>query len=833
MEHIAMDNKKSIEFEMTQIWSIYDLLRKNGIGLDQRHIILLLLSLYKDGLISRDFLFNKNLINIIDLTDKLPNHKSEHYQSILPSFGSEILSIDKNEFKLIVNKIFEIDKVKLSANFPEIFDNVFHRIYQSIGKFSGEFIQPADLTRFIVGLANLEKNSKVFNPFAGMASFGVYLEKEQYYYGQEIIQKNWAIGALRLLAYNKLSFNTAYTCEDSIVNWPSSTEKFDLIVSNPPMGLKFSQKYGFDFPEYKSFESYLFERSISSLNDTGKFISVLPLGFLYKNGQERFIRESIVQNDLLDMVISIPNGLLKYTNIPFCIIVLNKEKSQQGVVRFVDARSYISNENHKDKQIEVTSLIELIRNNVENDSLRIAGNHLIREFGYNLNVPRYFQKEIDGVKLGDIFNVEVGRRSEFSKIGKLIRIKDLKNDILDFNLDVLNVDDSELKTFPIRIINETCLLLAIRWETLKPTLFEYTGIPIFISSDILSYKVNNETVDIAYLINELHSDYVQEQIDSLKLGGTIPFIRKEDLFEVKIKLPSILEQRAIVLDVREAMVAEKVEKVTAEAKKYGLYNQYFQDISALKHAFGKPLLKINSSLANLQTALLKLEKSNKVDIMNCLISENYNYTIKNQFDSIKDNLLHLSILLENSDKELSIDNYQFDTVDITFFLRSYIDELKMNNSINFKVHLESAVNEIDWDEFGVVFINANENLLKILFDNITDNIIRHGFTENVKSYDLIFYIGIAQLDNVHYVEIEIVNNGNPFPANFDQDKFILKNFKAGNTGNTGLGGYQINQIISHLNGKFQLDLDNDSPYPVSYTIYLPFIELKSELYEEL
>ena len=71
--------------------------------------------------------------------------------------------------------------------------------------------------------------------------------------------------------------------------------------------------------------------------------------------------------------------------------------------------------------------------------------------------------------------------------------------------------------------------------------------------------MNESKVEIAYLINELHTDYVQEQLESFRLGAlSMPFIRKDDLLEVVIKLPSLEEQRAKIQGIFE--VSDKIKK---------------------------------------------------------------------------------------------------------------------------------------------------------------------------------------------------------------------------------------------------------------------------------
>ena len=85
----------------------------------------------------------------------------------------------------------------------------------------------------------IKKDARVFNPFAGLAAFGVAFSDDFFYYGQEFNKKTWALGTLRLLAYNRYQ-NSKFNCEDSLSEWPSDSEKFDLIFSNPPFSMRIS-----------------------------------------------------------------------------------------------------------------------------------------------------------------------------------------------------------------------------------------------------------------------------------------------------------------------------------------------------------------------------------------------------------------------------------------------------------------------------------------------------------------------------------------------------------------------------------------------------------------
>lgn len=111
--------------------------------------------------------------------------------------------------------------------------------FSEISSFEEE-VQPFEITRLISTLVELPKNAKIFNPFAGLASYGVIYDKDMHYLGQEINKNLWILGTLRLMANERLD-RSDYVCDDSILNWPEGSQMFDLIVSTPPCHLRFGK----------------------------------------------------------------------------------------------------------------------------------------------------------------------------------------------------------------------------------------------------------------------------------------------------------------------------------------------------------------------------------------------------------------------------------------------------------------------------------------------------------------------------------------------------------------------------------------------------------------
>lgn len=821
MKEFKIEEIMPLEAVKSKIWMMFDILRSENISSDDYHVVLFLLSAYKDNLVTIDIVNDNHHIKE-RLNERLRNSNYEYYEQYAPiiqSFEPSIQRLSENGIRHLFSVLIQIDKQVLSENFPDVFDSVLYQISQSQGRYAGEFIQPVELTRFMCGLADLKKDAKVFNPFAGLASFGVYLDQGQHYFGQELNQKTWALGALRLLAYERPG-SLRYVCDDSILHWPQESEKFDLILSNPPFGMRLGNQYRDIIrhhyrdiePNIRTIEQFLIEKGVQSLKQKGKLIALLPQGFLFRGMQEQRLREHLVEEDLIDTIISLPGGLLLNTGIPLIILVLDRNKKLPGRVKFVDAKNFVIAKGPREKVLNDYSLNSFIHSDKEDDNVvKIVYNEQIRDNDYNLSVARYFQKQIEGVKLGDILELVRGRRGNLPETGKLIRIRDLKDDKVDFTLDVSSVEETEVRRPDIHLVSESCLLLAMRWRTLKPTLFEFKGEPIFRSQDILSFKINEAIADKAYLINELHADYVREQLESYRLGASVmPFIRKDDLMEVVIKFPSIEEQRAKVQGIYE--LSDKIKSLQEErnALAHGKTLKQFSEFASLKHTLGRPRQNILDWSDNLLDFLTK--KKEDFEALNKAFSEFYDIDIISALKEIKRDVNFITDVLEKGENGLVLSEYEKQVIPLSD-INSIINELS-NNGFNFKIKKLLLKGE-KLKERGIY---ANKTLFKTLLDNILTNANKYAFDKKATGNEVV--IELTEVDDS--LSMEIRNNGKPFPKNFDREKFITKYSTADSSNGSGLGGYDIHRIASDFNNPdWILSLNEDPFFLVKFKFQFP------------
>ncbi len=790
----------------SKILKLFEILRKENFASEEYHLLLFLLVFYKNILNASEISSKSQLMSIIRRSQyKNPNLEYySHFIQMCDYFDPYVEKLSDIGFKELLCVLAEIDRNDLRQNFKDVFDSVLYRLAKSQGRHGGEFIQPIELSRLVCNIADLESNSTVFNPFAGVASFGVFLDEGQSYFGQEINYKTWAIGALRLLAYERPA-ESKYVKDDSILNWPGDNQKFDLVVSNPPYGLRLGNNYREVYPEYRTAEQLLIEKGISSLTLKGKLIAILPNGFLFRGGSEQRLREHLVESDLVESIIALPGGLLLNTGMPLVILVLNKAKRNPGVVKFIDAKNYVELKGSGEKRLNDYALLSVLSKDQESDSVRIISNNQIRELEYNLSVPRYFQKNFEGVKLFDILEYVRGSRIANVESGKLIRIRDLKDDKLDYFLDEKSVEESELRKPDVRAIEDSVLLLAIRWRTLKPTFFKYTGTPIFLPIDIIAFKVNDSVVNIGYLVNELNADYIQEQLESYRIGDTIPFIRRDDLLDIKIKLPSLNEQIAKVQGIEE--LSNKIKSLQQErnALAHGRSNSRFNEFASLKHTLGRPRQNILDWSDNLIHFLGN--KNTEIDKLNKSFAEFYDIDMLSALNEIKRDINFMSEILEKGENGLVVNDYPLQLLALSD-INALVNEIT-HNGFKFKIKKLPLKGE-KLKERG---IECNPPLLRTLIDNVLTNANKHGYAKKDISNEVVIELTVVDEQLI----LEIKNNGKPFPKNFDKEKFISKYSTANPDAGSGLGGYDVNRIAEYFNNPtWELILNEDPIYPVKF-----------------
>lgn len=824
-------NREIVEQISQQVWKCVNFLRGSA-DVNSFYVILFLISTYKD-----EILIYSKYDNYSNWYNKYQINISEDffYRKIFEVYASIFQNIHQRQLEEVINCIQQIDIEHLKDNFETIFEYLLQKLIDFQGKHSGESVQPKEISRFIIKLANLDNDAKIYNPFAGLASFGIYLKSDQKYHGQEINSFTWAIGQLRLKAHNKVH-GFSYVLGDSIEHW-CDIQKFDLIVATPPfkMPISRSPRYQINGESYNDVESFLIDRGIHSLNNNGKLITVYPLSFLFGGGRLAKLKQWLIDNDLIDTIITLPSGLFSNTIIPVCIIIFKTISSRPGYVKFIDASSFYSIDGPKNKTLNDYELFDLVSQDMENEYLRYISAEDIYKNNFDLSFGRYFLRNIHGTKLSVFASVIKGLRAPINNRMKQVQIRNLKEDIFDGILLSDELEANLIKRNTFRIIEESCLLIATRWNTLKPTFFEYSGEPIVISRAVLALKLDRDIVDPIFLINEFSADYVQEQLNSYRVGSVQPMLRTKDLENIVFQLPTMQEQKAKVSGIIE--LSNRLRKIESEKENLlsGIKKEETESSTSLSHILGKPLLSIGSSLEIIQSALYKLNP----DWKNQIISENRQFTLSDAFDSISKNVKYIQELADENTSLVSVSNFELFELQFLKFLSEFVKNEKKGLKGNIILMLDIH-DDIKQQMDNQVIIKGNPQKLRIVLLNLLDNAKNHAFINDNLTYKInieILPFSATQRDasklnydideRKSYVEVKVSNTGTSFPNDFTLADYVRKNFSAGKTRNKGLGGYEVNEILKvHNDGRNALNIisnKEDSEYSSTVSFIIPII----------
>lgn len=172
---------------------------------------------------------------------------------------------------------------------------------------------------------------------------------------------------------------------------------FGFCVSNPPYSLKWSggggveRFLGYDVPP-KSKADYVFVLdAISRLEEGGTAIFILPRGVLFRGASEGKIRAELIERNLIDAVIGLPDKLFMNTGIPVCIVVFKKGRETRDVL-FVDASKGFEKRGKYNVLTDehIGRIVDVYENRRAVDKFAdVVSIEGIRENGYNLNIPRY------------------------------------------------------------------------------------------------------------------------------------------------------------------------------------------------------------------------------------------------------------------------------------------------------------------------------------------------------------------------------------------------------------------------------------------------------------
>ena len=820
---------KSAENFIQLLLNELSLIDKGLVSYDFEHLFVLLFLQENNLLDPITKVDSKNLDTEIDeggildsffQTNKSVYTQKVHYavKNLMYNYFREM--VDYRDYNKITNVFKNVWIKRGDVHYSELFEALLNQYLNREGKHTGLFVQPKNLTRFMSGLVEISWNANIYNPFSGLCSFGLEFNIEGTYYAQEIVKTTSDIAILRFNAHN-LSQNYVINNESSISSWNKTDTKFDLIISHPPFS-GFVKESLLDNRE--TYIDWTISKGLESLKDDGKMVLLINNAFLYAETIiAKNLKKHLIDNSLLEMVISLPSGILSNTSVNTSIIVIDKAKEKGSPIQFYNGEYLTMYSSKNSNKVEFRDDVYF---NIKSKHLfsehykKVEKSEIIKN-GYNLNLSRYFLREIDGVTLEELFTIDKGLKKSKNTFSKLVQISNLNN--TSEKLDISQLDAKETK-YPVFKVYGQGLLLATVGGKLKPTILDTKGNGLYLDRNIIFLKPNNSNINLEYVAHELNKDYVTKQLNALSIGSILGLrnLRLGDLLKIKIKLPDLDTQNSVVQDIKIAHLKKQQDALIALKKEYGINKE--DEHSFMRHSLATPIKNANDAVEEITNIINEIQTSDYKNILERQANNNTTLSLKSYLEILRRELDAAREIVNVSSLEIGLANIFKENVSLFKFFQSYSKELKSLKSNDFNVEFEFDKTVFDNEVKQNLLISCDKELLKNALNNIVENAVKHGF-KDLPLEQRLFEINLDLSVEANTVLINFSNSGFPMPEGYSIEQFIRKGSRGTKVEGKGYGGYLINEIVKAHNGNLKLIEDSNisDRYVTTFQIELPVV----------
>lgn len=416
---------------------------------DTKDKVLEMAKKYPETFAKRDFIlketagqkfYNTSKYDFKKLLDD-PDNIEENFYNYINGYSDEVKDIIKNfDLNKQIEKMagngilyqvidtFNSEKANLHPNYVSniemgyIFEEIIRRFNELSNEEAGQHYTPREVIELMVNLIfedeeDLADSSKIKTVYDGACGTGGMLTASMEYakklnsssrmlcYGQELNAQTYAICKADMLIKGEDSNNIRHGNTLSGDLFPGET--FDYIIMNPPFGIEWKNekaavlkeaekgsdgRFPAGTPAISDSQLLFLQNAVSKMKPEGSKIAIVHNGSALFKGDagsgESEIRRYVIENDLLDCIIQLPNDMFYNTGIATYIWILSNKKPghRVGKVQLINASEFYnkmrknlgSKRNELSKE-HIDNITKIYGDFVENEYSKIFENEY---FGY-------------------------------------------------------------------------------------------------------------------------------------------------------------------------------------------------------------------------------------------------------------------------------------------------------------------------------------------------------------------------------------------------------------------------------------------------------------------
>lgn len=359
-------------------------------------------------------------------TDKLGEEKQKNsiLRHVLEDFA-------RPELNLRPSRVGKLDII------GNAYEYLIGRFAANAGQKAGEYYTPPEVSELLAELLDPKPGESISDPACGSGSLLMkcgrkvrehHNSKQYELYGQEAIGSTWALAKMNFFLHGEDNHKVEWgdtLRNPKLLDNDGNLMLFDIVTANPPFSL---DRWGHEEAEHDRFGrftrgippktkgdyAFILHMIETMKPKDGRMGVVVPHGVLFRGSAEGKIRTKLIDENLLDAVIGLPEKLFYGTGIPAAILLFRRNRKTENVV-FIDAsRAFEAGKNqNKLSDANIQNIVETYRAAQKELALKgdegkvlkdkyayLATRAEIAANGYNLNIPRYVntfeeEEEID------------------------------------------------------------------------------------------------------------------------------------------------------------------------------------------------------------------------------------------------------------------------------------------------------------------------------------------------------------------------------------------------------------------------------------------------------
>lgn len=473
------------------------------------------------------------------------------------------------------------------------------------------------LDELMIKIAAVKASDSILDPTSGFKGAWLEILKEnpkQKITIQEIEEDFIALAYLNAIVIGADNFEIFQgdVLADPKYIFGKKLELFDKVITFPPVSLKLN-KEAIDDNKFNRFRygkvgmraDYAFiSNDIASLKDKGKAVIAVADGPLFQSGSTAKIRQNLVDEDLVEAVISLPSRLFTVASVPLNLLVINKDKKDfKGKIQFINGNQAEWYRHDKVANILTSTGVEEIAK-IYNDKVEKDGISTIisnADYKDTLSVKKYILpteitidnhkyhinkenlKKNNSLSLEQLVEIKRGfnvTQKNESATGKYLAIKVV--DINDKKINKAKLSRINIPTDPTRyLLKKNDLLLSTRGTLGKVAMIEEDNTNMVASANLVALRAKSDNINMKWLMYYLASPMGKFEISQAASGTAISTISPSDLRNIQIPIVDKAEQDQAVEHFEQAKV-KLDQKIKELQKKYSevenkLYDSWKMD----------------------------------------------------------------------------------------------------------------------------------------------------------------------------------------------------------------------------------------------------------------